>query len=279
MTKDMLLSIGEASKLSGVSIKTIRYYSNIGLITPSFIDKNQYRYFSIHEICWICSIKFLRQNHFSVSDIKDFITFDDIDSFLGLYKKVRKNIKTQLQSLINADKRVQNMILNLNNVINIEINHLSDSSVKIKKYEERNILSIRETGIYDIKTIPRKVHALFKFAREKEINITPPVVALFYESIENSEVKPVDHELGFYYYGKFNKRLSNFIKSIPEGLYAIIYYNGNQENTIKAQKILSNFILKNKFKMDGPFIKEFVFNNRQSKNINKTISSLQVKFQ
>ncbi len=43
-----MLSIGEFSKISHLTMKTLRYYDEIGLLKPAFIDpKNGYRYYDI----------------------------------------------------------------------------------------------------------------------------------------------------------------------------------------------------------------------------------------
>lgn len=46
-----MLSIGEFSKVCGVSTKTLRYYDEIGLIHPDEINpENGYRYYSIGQL-------------------------------------------------------------------------------------------------------------------------------------------------------------------------------------------------------------------------------------
>ena len=46
-----MLSIGEFSKICGVSQKTLRYYDEIGLIKPDEINpKSNYRYYSIDQL-------------------------------------------------------------------------------------------------------------------------------------------------------------------------------------------------------------------------------------
>ncbi|AZV42873.1 hypothetical protein BAOM_2264 [Peribacillus asahii] len=43
-------TIGEVSKLFKVKIATLRYYDEIGLLRPEFIDeKNNYRYYSTQQ--------------------------------------------------------------------------------------------------------------------------------------------------------------------------------------------------------------------------------------
>ena len=38
--KETLLSIGDFSKVTGVSIKALRYYDEAGILTPAFVDSN-----------------------------------------------------------------------------------------------------------------------------------------------------------------------------------------------------------------------------------------------
>lgn len=46
-----LYSIGQASAMIGIPVKTLRYYESIGLCSPSLIDEeNGYRYYSIDDI-------------------------------------------------------------------------------------------------------------------------------------------------------------------------------------------------------------------------------------
>lgn len=45
------LSIGELSKLTGVHIKSLRYYGEIGILLPAYIDpQNGYRYYTVSQI-------------------------------------------------------------------------------------------------------------------------------------------------------------------------------------------------------------------------------------
>ena len=50
MKKNALLSIGDFSKVTGVGIKALRYYDEIGILTPAFIDSNSgYRKYAVHQ--------------------------------------------------------------------------------------------------------------------------------------------------------------------------------------------------------------------------------------
>ena len=41
-----MLSIGQFSKLSKISVKTLRYYDKIGLLKPAMISPSSYRYYT-----------------------------------------------------------------------------------------------------------------------------------------------------------------------------------------------------------------------------------------
>ena len=51
MDKTKLLSIGTFSKLTGVHIKSLRYYDEIGILPPAYVDPDtRYRYYSFSQI-------------------------------------------------------------------------------------------------------------------------------------------------------------------------------------------------------------------------------------
>lgn len=68
--KNGLYSIGAISEVTGLSVTAIRYYSEKGLIVPSYIDESTgYRYFSSRHIWKLEVIKMYKQLGFSLSDI------------------------------------------------------------------------------------------------------------------------------------------------------------------------------------------------------------------
>ena len=100
-----LFKIGEVSKLCDISIKTLRYYEEFGLIMPVEIDKfTGYRYYNESNIESIYKIQFLKNLGLSLQDIKDF----DKDSIDKVYKSLRlelKEIKNKLNMLSSLKKQ------------------------------------------------------------------------------------------------------------------------------------------------------------------------------
>lgn len=68
-----MLQIGEASMKSGVSAKMIRYYEQIGLITPPARSDSGYRYYAESDVHQLQFVHRARDLGFSVGDIRELL--------------------------------------------------------------------------------------------------------------------------------------------------------------------------------------------------------------
>ncbi|CEO12157.1 MerR family transcriptional regulator [[Clostridium] sordellii] len=67
-------TIGEISKLSSISLKTLRYYDEIGLLKPKYVNKeNNYRYYSIEQLTTIDLIKLFKSTGMALALIKEIL--------------------------------------------------------------------------------------------------------------------------------------------------------------------------------------------------------------
>ena len=65
-----LLQIGELGKQTGLSIRTLRYYDEIGLLMPSHRTEAEYRLYSEADIARLQQILSLRQLGFALKEIR-----------------------------------------------------------------------------------------------------------------------------------------------------------------------------------------------------------------
>ena len=64
-------TIGEISKLFNINKKTLRYYDEIDLFKPSYVDKNnKYRYYSIDQFECLETIQYLKELGLTLNKIK-----------------------------------------------------------------------------------------------------------------------------------------------------------------------------------------------------------------
>lgn len=83
-----MYSIGEISKIVKISIDTLRYYDEIGLLKPIHTDQyTHYRYYSAKQVNDIFLILEYKQLGFSLDEIKDLLSCDDSDKLKSAFNK------------------------------------------------------------------------------------------------------------------------------------------------------------------------------------------------
>lgn len=118
----MYYKIGDFSRLTNISIRTLRYYDEIGILKPEYVDPySGYRYYTDKNLDEVKSIIFLKNLSFSLEEIaqcKDSITSDILE--------VKKNQLIEKRNEI--DEQIA-MIDSLNNEIVKPYNNKNDAKV------------------------------------------------------------------------------------------------------------------------------------------------------
>ena len=98
----MAYTVNQLAKLSGVSVRTLHYYDEIGLLKPTFVGENNYRYYEDEELLKLQQILFYRQLNFSLNDIQRILgdkSFDKIKA-LESHKYILEKSIDQTKNLI-----------------------------------------------------------------------------------------------------------------------------------------------------------------------------------
>ncbi len=101
----MKIQINEFARLTGVSVRTLHYYDEIGLLTPAYVDKfTGYRYYDENSILRMQEILFYRELDFSLKSIMNILSAPDYDKEKALneQKKLLVLKKERLERLISA---------------------------------------------------------------------------------------------------------------------------------------------------------------------------------
>ena len=67
------MNIGKAASLSGLSIKTVRYYSDIGIIEPDIHSDTGYRIFSNNDVAKLQFIGKARKFNFGIEECRELL--------------------------------------------------------------------------------------------------------------------------------------------------------------------------------------------------------------
>lgn len=91
-------TVKEISELTGISIRALRYYDEIGLLTPTERSEAGYRLYDEKALEKLNAILFLRELDVPLTNIKDIINSEDKDYGIML-KGYRKNLVQRINKL------------------------------------------------------------------------------------------------------------------------------------------------------------------------------------
>lgn len=102
---ELKMQIKEFAEISGVSVRTLHYYDEIGLLMPAVIDKSTgYRFYDENSILRMQEILFYRELDFPLKSIKEILSSPDYDKNRALkeQKQLLTLKKERLERLISA---------------------------------------------------------------------------------------------------------------------------------------------------------------------------------
>lgn len=107
----MKMPIKKFSELTGVSVRTLHYYDEIGLLTPEYVDEhNGYRYYGEQSLQRISEILFYRELDFSLKAVSQILSLPNYDRKAALQGQKellilkRNRLNRLIQALDDAEK-------------------------------------------------------------------------------------------------------------------------------------------------------------------------------
>ena len=104
-----MFKIGDFSKLAQVSVKTLRYYAQLGLLEPVWVDRySGYRYYTLEQLPRLNRILALKDLGFSLEQIQGMVREDLAASELrGMLRLKQAELERQVQDEQMRLKRIQ----------------------------------------------------------------------------------------------------------------------------------------------------------------------------
>lgn len=105
----MTYTINELAKLSNVTTRTLRYYDQLGLLTPAQIGNNGYRYYNRENLLRLQQILFFRELDVPLKEIRNIIDRPNFDLVEAL--------QTHRKALVQRAERVKTLIETIDETI------------------------------------------------------------------------------------------------------------------------------------------------------------------
>src|SRR5438093_8678111 len=110
--KAMAYTVKQVAAMSGVSVRTLHFYDETGLLKPAYHGANGYRYYEEPQLLTLQQILFYRELGFELKRIKRVLDRPDFDKIAALksHRKVlRKNLADTRKLIRTIDKTIQHL--------------------------------------------------------------------------------------------------------------------------------------------------------------------------
>ncbi|MCR5033631.1 MAG: helix-turn-helix domain-containing protein [Lachnospiraceae bacterium] len=111
------LSIGKVAKLKNVSIKSLRYYDRIGILTPAYVDKvSKYRYYTREQLYLLDAIRLCLALGIPLRDLNRYVQEDHTVNLQNLLYDGKEMAEKRLREIQEALSTLQDTLAELSKV-------------------------------------------------------------------------------------------------------------------------------------------------------------------
>lgn len=264
-----LFTIGEISKLFSINPKTLRYYDEINLFKPVFIDaETGYRYYSSDQFEQLNTINYLKVLEMPLKNIKEHLENRNINYIDELLKKQKEITKGKINKLLEVEKKIDNRIAFLESLKNIELNKIIEKEISQRKVY---YLKTHIKDNFDIELSIKKLEKLENinngiFIGKVGLSIdTSNILSESFENYSGIFILVEDDEFE-------NKNMKTFEKSC----YVTISFRGTHKEAPKYYKLLLNYINLNSYEIIGDSFERTLIDFALTKNTSEYITEIQI---
>ena len=140
----MKKTVKEISKITGISIRTLRYYDEIGLLKPARVTEAGYRLYDDQELEKLQEILFYKELEIPLSDIKKIMENPEYDKQKAL--AVQKSLLERKRNCLNRIIELIDDVMKGVNTMSFgafteeDVKKIIDHSLELKSQETRNAI-------------------------------------------------------------------------------------------------------------------------------------------
>ncbi len=108
--QNLFFSTSQFAKLHGVNTRTLHYYDEIGLFTPSHKDENGYRRYTVEQSLAFENILAMKELGMSIKAIKEHLAYPSYDGFINFAKIKLKEIDDAIKHLKSLRNLLQSKV-------------------------------------------------------------------------------------------------------------------------------------------------------------------------
>ena len=245
------MTISEFSRITGIKRENLRYYDQIGLLSPECRGENGYRYYTRRQLNTSYLIVSLRELGIGIEEIKKYVDRRTPEQMFSLFKSQKKHILKEMKKLQRM-LEVMNLYMDMaEDALKYEENSIN---IEYKKKEPIFLGPILSNYATDNSSI-----SFYDFAAENGIDLGYPLGAI----VSKENIESGGPLLALQYYFKVEND-PNAYK--PEGKYVVIYGRCAYGESDELYQKLFTFIEENKLRICGHAYEEYPLNELSTKD-------------
>jgi DNA-binding transcriptional MerR regulator/effector-binding domain-containing protein len=265
-----VFTIGEVSRLFRIKSSAIRYYCDIGLLTPTYVDPETcYRYFSTAHFERLNTIKYLQTLGLSLQEIQTFVDNRDPVYLLDQLQAQREITHQKINELQEIEQKIDNRIQQIEDALTQQ----NIGVIQEQVFPTREMVVLRQT-------IPSGAD-LELFIRILE-NSSKLQSAVFLGKIGMSIAKQKIEKRQFDSYDAIfllveNEAVEESVQEeIPEGLYVTLRFQGTHVDASTYYVQLLQYIKQKHYEIIGDSVEVTYIDYGLSNNTNEFVTEIQI---
>lgn len=255
------MQIKEFSALTGIKRENLRYYDQIGLLSPEFRGKNGYRYYTRSQLTTAYLIISLRELGIGIDEIKRYIDIRTPEEMFSLFSSQKQHILTEIKKLKRILEVMQLYVDMAEDAIKYKENSIN---IEYKKKEPIFLGPIISNDSLDEAAI-----SFYNFAAENGIDIGYPLGAIINK-------KDIENKNPLYATQYYFKAMHDQNSYKPEGKYAVFYGRCAYGESDYLYEKLYKFIDKNNLRMSSDAYEEYPLNELSTKDENQYCVKIEI---
>jgi effector-binding domain-containing protein len=241
-----MIRIGDFSKLSRVSIKTLRYYDEMGLFKPIDVDRfTGYRYYSVSQLPRLNRILALRDLGLSLEQIAQVldegVSPEQLRGMLRLKRaELQQHIADEQERLARVEARL--------NTIELE-DRMPDYDVIIKQIEPQLVAGVRDT-LASYPEIGRLLGEVYSYLASYGVN-EPDLIAAGIWHDNEYKTSNIDGEAVVYLKQSVQEGRRVKVYELPAATVASVVHKGAYNTLNQAYEVIGRWIEANGYKISG----------------------------
>ena len=237
-----MLTIGEFSRICRVSVKTIRYYDQIGLLKPRQVSRDSgYRYYETAQLQDMLLIQRLKRYGFSLPEVAVALSARDPEALRQVLLEKKdaflRDIQSQQHVLLLMERDIQR-IERRENIMQ------TNYSIKTVQMQPKSICSIRRT--MSLKDFNEAFGALCAEMEKNRVRPAGPFLSVYHDEEFNPE--STDIEVG----AVVAETEAPCVRTLDPGLCCMATHVGPYDDFSPCYAALSEWIEREGYTVSGP---------------------------